>query len=114
MCMHRLITSQGISTAPCSSYLFAAGQDQRIRAWSLRTGEQVLPVAQHEESSPRDSETVNLLRGTFPNPVTALRVTEGGGGGGAADNGMTVWAASGKRIYRFWAGQKMGDGVRGY
>lgn len=31
---------QGIAADPTSTFLFAAGQDRRIRAWSLRTGEQ--------------------------------------------------------------------------
>ncbi|KAL5482471.1 hypothetical protein ACEPAI_9065 [Sanghuangporus weigelae] len=31
----------GIATDPTSSFLFAAGQDRRIRAWSLKSGEQL-------------------------------------------------------------------------
>lgn len=106
-----LTVSQGIATSPCSSYLFAAGQDNRIRAWSLLTGELIAPL---RSTLQLGEEHTLLLRDPLPDPITAIEVTEGGGGGGASANGMTLWAACEKRIHRFWLGQRLGEGVRSY
>ncbi|KAI0693223.1 hypothetical protein BC835DRAFT_1089962 [Cytidiella melzeri] len=46
------IRGDGIATSPCASYLFAAGQDNRIRAWSLRTGNSITPHS-HRNGSTR-------------------------------------------------------------
>lgn len=102
----------GIALSPCASLVFAAGQDNRVRAWALQSGEPVLPPVAPAPLADKDHS--HLLRHTFGDPVTALCVTEGGGGGGAAANGWTLWAASGKQIYRYWLGQRLGDGVKGY
>ncbi|EKM51602.1 uncharacterized protein PHACADRAFT_212242 [Phanerochaete carnosa HHB-10118-sp] len=102
----------GIATSPCASYVFAAGQDNRIRAWSLQSGEPVTPPA--HPPAPSDLEHSQLLRHTFGDLVTAICVTEGGGGGGAGGNGLSLWAASGRQIYRYWLGQRLGEGVKGY
>lgn len=103
---------QGITTSPCASYVFAAGQDNRIRAWSLQSGEAITPPAYTLPLA--DSDHSQLLRHTFGDPVTAICVTEGGGGAGADANGLSLWAASGKQIYRYWLGQRLGEGVKGY
>ena len=110
----RLTKRQGIAVSPCASYVFAAGQDNRIRAWSLRTGDLIAPPLSSPTPSNSDSDVSQLFQHTFSDPVTGICITEGGGGGGAGGNGLSLWAASGKQIYRFWLGQRLGEGVSGY
>ncbi|KIP09668.1 hypothetical protein PHLGIDRAFT_307553 [Phlebiopsis gigantea 11061_1 CR5-6] len=105
-------TNLGITTSPCSSYVFAAGQDQRIRAWSLLTGELISPPLRLQQSS--NADCVSLFQHALEGPISAIQVTEGGGGGGASANGMTLWAASGKKVYRFWLGQRLDDAALKY
>lgn len=95
---------QGIATSPSNNYLFAAGQDRHIRAWSLHTGRPI--VSPNQSPPPSDPDLVNLSQ-VLPEPVVALQVTEGGGGGGASPDGMSLWAASGKQIFRYWLGQRL-------
>lgn len=95
---------QGIATSPCSNYLFAAGQDRHIRAWSLHTG---CPIVSPDQSPPPTDPDLASLSQALPEPVVALQVTEGGGGGGASPDGMSLWATSGKQIFRYWLGQRL-------
>lgn len=95
---------QGIATSLCNTYLFAAGQDRHIRAWSLHTGRPI--VSPNQSPPPADPDLVNLSQ-ALPEPIVALQVTEGGGGGGASPDGMSLWAASGKQIFRYWLGQRL-------
>ncbi|GJE88485.1 WD40 repeat-like protein [Phanerochaete sordida] len=104
-------TRLGIAVSPDASLLFAAGQDNRVRAWALRSGEPLLAPPPGAGAHP---EHPGLLSHAFGDAVTALCVTEGGGGGGAGAGGTTLWAAAGKEIHRFWLGQRLGEGVLGY
>lgn len=107
-----LTDPQGVTSSPCSSYIFAAGQDQRIRAWSSLTGERISTPLRTPQ--PLNTDCISLFQHTLEGPISGIQVTEGGGGGGASTNGLTLWAASGKKIYRFWLGQRLDDAVLRY
>lgn len=111
--MKMLTEPQGIATSPCASYVFAAGQDNRVRGWSLRTGDMLAPLP-HASQLEADPDISQLFGHTFDDPVAAIHVTEGDGGGGASANGLSLWTASGKQIYRYWLGQRLGENVKGY
>lgn len=73
---------------PHEEFLFAAGHDNRIRGWSLLTGE---PLS--TDSNPAfDTESVH--------PICALEVTEEPGLAG-----LTLWAAVDRDLYQFHLGQ---------
>ncbi|KXN81744.1 Dual specificity phosphatase ibp1 [Leucoagaricus sp. SymC.cos] len=70
----------GIAIDPTSEFLFAAGQDRKVRGWSIRTGSLLLP--------PSPSSTFNTLSNRLPsdhsrnpflmefeNPIETLQVT---------------------------------------
>ncbi|KAI0338875.1 hypothetical protein BDW22DRAFT_1362171 [Trametopsis cervina] len=102
-------TKLGIAISPCQSLLFAAGQDSRIRAWSLRSGQPLSPspALSERETSREHLDTSNLLACTFPQPVVALQVTDDRSTGLRSmerPSGMTLWAASGNDIYRYGLG----------
>ncbi|KIJ62608.1 hypothetical protein HYDPIDRAFT_30208 [Hydnomerulius pinastri MD-312] len=84
-----------IVTDPSEDILFAAGQDRRIRLWSLRTG-----------GPPLVPELPDLTHQTafqhqFEHPVRAMQVTE-------ERDGMCLWAASGTELYKYSLGQRTG------
>ena len=91
--------------SPCSSYIFAAGQDRRIRAWSLRTGDPILPTSPLS-SKMYDDDYSELLHQHFAEPVSAMQVTYGGGDSATTSGGLSLWALSGKKMYRYWLGQR--------
>ncbi|KAF8879101.1 hypothetical protein CPB84DRAFT_1793635 [Gymnopilus junonius] len=86
----------GIVVDQSNDFLFAAGQDLRIRGWSLRTGAQLIPP----ESSDDTQEQANPFQATFAGPVCALQVIQEVG-----TSGMSLWAASGHDLYQFHLGQ---------
>ncbi|KAF9046221.1 hypothetical protein BJ165DRAFT_1527344 [Panaeolus papilionaceus] len=78
----------GLAVDPHEEFLFAAGHDNRIRGWSLLTGE---PLS--TDSNPAfDTESVH--------PICALEVTEEPGLAG-----LTLWAAVDRDLYQFHLGQ---------
>ncbi|ETW81618.1 hypothetical protein HETIRDRAFT_417710 [Heterobasidion irregulare TC 32-1] len=83
--------------SPCQSYLFAAGQDNRIRAWSLVTGAQLSsPIPVYTPS--RRKAHANPLAAHFEGDVTALQVLETG-------KETVLFATSGQRLHIFPLGQ---------
>jgi DDB1- and CUL4-associated factor 4 len=101
---------KGIAVDPSEDLLFAAGQDCRIRAWSLRTGQPLYPpVSSPSESSSSNSraagglsravDDVNPFVTTFDSPIVALQVTE-------EREGMCLWAASADFLHRYDLGQR--------
>lgn len=68
--------------------MFAAGQDRRVRAWSLRTGE---PVALRAKVGVEAARPARLAETVFPDIVRTLQVTEEGG--------TKLWATAGRRLY---------------
>src|SRR5258705_12846833 len=79
---------------PDQDFLFAAGQDCRLRAWSLRTG---LPLC----SKNLPDNQPNPFNSLFPSPISALQVTQDSG-----TNSLSLWAAYGHDLCRFHLGQR--------
>ncbi|KAI0322021.1 hypothetical protein OF83DRAFT_1167926 [Amylostereum chailletii] len=95
---------------PSHDFLFAAGLDNRIRAWCLRTGVLLCPSAATLTqtstpalTSPAD-HALNPFSTTFSEPVTALSVVEVD-----ASKDMFLFAAAGHDIHRFTLGGKYFD-----
>ncbi|TDL23247.1 WD40 repeat-like protein [Rickenella mellea] len=82
-------TRLGTAVDPSENFIFAAGQDSRIRAWSLQTGNPLQLC--------NDLSTAVNIDSTFPAPIRELRVTDD-------REGMTLWVASGGHLYTFDAG----------
>ncbi|KAJ3561665.1 hypothetical protein NP233_g10055 [Leucocoprinus birnbaumii] len=109
----------GIVTDPTSSFLFAAGQDNRIRAWSLRTAEPLplpLPLLNQQQANNKFGGKKNPFLAEFDKPVETLQITDYRGNGDKRDDGdgddevgevgevgagMCLWAGCGKKLYRF-------------
>ncbi|EPS97496.1 hypothetical protein FOMPIDRAFT_1031921 [Fomitopsis schrenkii] len=88
----------GIAVDPAEDFVFAAGEDKRVRGWSLRTGQQIPsdPINSRAAASlwheaPR--EQTRLFDVLFDEPVAAMQVTMG-------ETGPCMWAASGGDLYR--------------
>ena len=86
------LAPQGFAVDEDEDFLFASGQDSRIRGWSLRTG---LPISR-PTSSATDVKTNPFLT-TFPSPVTSLELTQD----------RSLWAACDRDIYQFHLGQQI-------
>ena len=93
---------QGIATDPAHDFLFAAGQDHRIRGWSLRTARPLTLPA----SSASAHTTMNPFAAPFPRPIVALQVTDEGGAAG-----RSLWAAADHDLYQFHLGQRTANGL---
>ncbi|KAF4617340.1 hypothetical protein D9613_005797 [Agrocybe pediades] len=87
----------GIAVDERHDILFAAGQDCRIRAWSMRTGVLLTPPTRRDGIM----TDYNPLSAVFSDPVCALQVTEENG-----EAGTTLWAASGRNLHQFRLGQR--------
>jgi len=92
----------GIAIDPSEDFLFAAGQDCRIRAWSLRTGAPLL--SSHAPTPPRladdfEPNWTNPLTTVLDKPAVVLQFT-------TEKAGLCLWAASGAHLYRFDLGQR--------
>lgn len=94
--------NQALTVDPSEDFLFAAGQDMRIRAWSLRTGNALHPPlsasAPHVAELGQDTAG-NLFDMVFSQPVVAMQITE-------ERNVMLLWAASDKNLFRYHLGQR--------
>jgi DDB1- and CUL4-associated factor 4 len=85
---------QAMAVDPSHEFVFAAGQDNRVRAWSLRTTEPlVAPTEANSEPDPR----TNMLFAPFDGPVTGLQIHPSTSG-----NGMHVWVAAGQDIFEYF------------
>ncbi|THH03903.1 hypothetical protein EW145_g5916 [Phellinidium pouzarii] len=84
----------GIAIDPSSSFLFAAGQDRRVRGWSLRTGEPLGGfTARSGAGMETDTSASALLGGAqLSTPARSLEVSE---------NPLRLWAAQDEEI-RVW------------
>ncbi|PPQ70617.1 hypothetical protein CVT25_011983 [Psilocybe cyanescens] len=77
--------------------LYAAGQDRRIRAWSLRTGAPLIP----QPSERCTTKHANPLATTFSDSIYSLRIANE-----LSKEGVSLWAASGRELYEFHLGQR--------
>lgn len=94
----------GFCVNPSASILLAAGEDKRIRAWSLRTGDNVTNTSTSNSpgpsgkatpnlsSSPRSTPQAGLLSRTFSRPVNSIVM---------AEDGKEIWVASGREALCF-------------
>ena len=86
--------SKALAIDPSEDFVFAAGQDKRIRVWSLRSGEALLP--------PSRSNTVGLGTNPFDMEfslaVMTMQITEESGG-------MCLWMAADRDMFKFHLGQ---------
>lgn len=93
----------GVALDPTQEFLFAAGQDRRIRGWSVRSGNPLFPpeVSEKEFSNPFLCE--------FSAVVEVLQVLPDHGGrevNSKSVRGMCLWAAAGKTLHQFYLGQR--------
>jgi len=85
----------GIAVDPSSNFLFAAGQDNHIRAWSLRTASPILPT----DISPSHDVRSSPLSVRYTKPIVAMQITE-------ESEGMCLYVASDSDLDQYWIGQK--------
>lgn len=77
---------KGLAVNPSEEYLWAAGGDKRIRAWSIRTGERL--------QSSLQTDWIGLLSKVFPFPVSEIVVS--------SDGRMdTLWVATDNKLEHF-------------
>ncbi|KAF8236366.1 hypothetical protein L208DRAFT_1252462 [Tricholoma matsutake] len=86
----------GIALDLHHDFLFAAGEDGRIRGWSVNTGEPLLPWSQTNEWSAVQN---NPFLATFPDSVGAMQVS-------AESMGLCLWAACEDSLYQYYLGQR--------
>lgn len=73
---------------PLLNFVFAAGEDNRVRAWSLQTGEAVF---QPDNETRPSKKSDHLALKEFSRPVNALVMA------GSGD----LWVASGRDVFCF-------------
>jgi WD40 repeat protein len=73
------------------SRLFSAGQDGRVRIWSLRSGGQILPSETSNES---------IVSRKFEEPVKSVLFGQGEARGGRS-GALSLWTASGTELERW-------------
>lgn len=89
---------QGIAVDHDQDLLFAAGQDCRIRGWSLRTAAPLLPPLTSSSTSVSHD---NPFSTKFSQPVSVLQVTQELGSAGTC-----LWAASDQDLFQYHLGQR--------
>ncbi|KAF9524251.1 hypothetical protein CPB83DRAFT_774106 [Crepidotus variabilis] len=87
----------GLAIDSYQNFLFAAGQDRRVRGWSLRNGIQLYP----SPTLARAEASTNPFSTVFPSPVTALQMVESHG-----SDGISLWAAYDRDLSQFHLGQQ--------
>ncbi|KAF8170072.1 hypothetical protein BJ912DRAFT_1034497 [Pholiota molesta] len=91
----------GIAIDHDQDFLFAAGEDYRIRGWSLRTGR---PLPWNNTNAPYSP--TNPFLASFSDHVSSLQVTREPG-----EAGLSLWAAANQDLYQFHLGQRTHTGV---
>ncbi|KAF5382476.1 hypothetical protein D9615_003020 [Tricholomella constricta] len=93
----------GIALDLNQEFLFAAGEDNRIRGWSVLTGLPLLPSSSSFSPAPSSSNKPNDRRNpcatVFPGIVETMQVTE-------EPEGVCLWAACDQMLYQFYLGQR--------
>lgn len=106
---------KGIATDPNNEFLFAAGQDRRIRAWSLQNADPLVParptntISTIMRNAPATNTyanfggaavlEVNPLLTVFEDPVQTMQITQGRGG-------LCMWVGCGDRLFQFGLGRR--------
>lgn len=93
-----LISShQGIAVDSSSTFLFAAGQDRKLRAWSIPTAQPLLP--------PPSSSSHPFFSMEFPQPIQTLQtISSPHHLQEHVPSGITLWAGCGDELYTFHLG----------
>jgi len=86
-------TDLGITIDPSQEFIFAAGQDQCVRGWSLRTGN----LLHMHEGGIGDTHSGGTHLLQFENPIPCLQVSE-------ERERKTLWVATGKSLKPFIIG----------
>jgi WD repeat-containing protein 21A len=91
---------QGVAIDPFSNFLFAAGQDNHIRAWSLRTGQPLCPptTSAMEVNFPHNGHQCNPLTASYKKNIVSMQVTN-------EREGVCLWVASHENLDKYWIGQ---------
>jgi len=84
-------TKLPLAVDPSEDFLFVAGQDKRIRAWSLQSGEALTPPG------PSSLSSLSIFGMQFSNLVGAMQVTE-------EQDEICLWAASGGDLFKYYLG----------
>lgn len=82
----------GIAVDPTHDFLFAAGEDCRIRAWSIHTGQSVV-------FSSSDNDVHNPFTKVFPGVIETMQVT-------SEPQGLCLWAGHNQTLYQIYLGQR--------
>jgi len=90
----------GIAVDPSEDFLFAAGQDCRIRAWSLRTGNPLIPPPLSSDVDSFIFDQSNPLRAVFGKCVQTMQIMD-------SEEGMVLWAASDMNLFKYHLGQRV-------
>ncbi|KAF8073882.1 hypothetical protein FPV67DRAFT_1560201 [Lyophyllum atratum] len=85
----------GIALDPKQEFLFAAGEDQRIRGWSVSTGLPLLPLSLASAAS----EQRHTFSAAFPGVIETMQVT-------AEQDGLCLWAGYDQTLYQSYLGQQ--------
>ncbi|KAF8895656.1 hypothetical protein BD779DRAFT_1668891 [Infundibulicybe gibba] len=94
----------GIAVDPSERFLFAAGDDSRLRAWCIQTGELLpgtLPSHPTLTQSPAveaEPDMSNPFHAVFSDPVETMQVTD--------DGGLSLWVACGEQLYQYRLGMR--------
>ncbi|KAJ7600884.1 hypothetical protein C8J56DRAFT_911521 [Mycena floridula] len=80
----------GLCVDPDEEFVFAAGKDCQIQAWSLLTTEAIIAPS---------GTTGSPFCTRFPDIVATLQVTQ-------EKDGLCLWAGTGQTIYRYYLGQR--------
>ncbi|KAG5719273.1 Dual specificity phosphatase ibp1 [Termitomyces sp. T112] len=82
----------GIAIDPSHEFLFAAGEDRRIRAWSVHTGRPLISSSSHDDMD-------DPFNRVFPGVVETMQVT-------AEREGLCLWAGHDQTLYQIYLGQQ--------
>ncbi|KAH7927769.1 hypothetical protein BV22DRAFT_1031392 [Leucogyrophana mollusca] len=94
------ITKTPLAIDPSEDFVFAAGQDRRLRVWSLRTGgDPLYPDRSPPFASSSGAGERNLFDNIFDSPINALQVSE-------ARDGICLWVTSHTDLYQYHLGQR--------
>ncbi|KAJ7288055.1 WD40-repeat-containing domain protein [Mycena rebaudengoi] len=89
----------GIAVDPAEQLLFAAGEDGRVRGWSLHTG---APLAPPGGGCMISGGGANPFALVFRDPLVTMQATDDG-------EGMHLWGGAAGELYKFHLGQRMYD-----
>ncbi|EIW80886.1 hypothetical protein CONPUDRAFT_82017 [Coniophora puteana RWD-64-598 SS2] len=90
-----------VTVDPHEDFLFAAGQDRRVRIWSVSTGGKPL-----NDGMPPSMDSLRLFQRVYRHPICALKAVAGDGG-----TGTSLYVASGSDLCEYNLGECVGPRV---